>query len=146
MQVVKILADKGFHAYRNDALMQRIITWQSFDLFLIRMGGDFTLEDTTVIDHRFANWVEVCSRKGIDGAVIAAIMDERGITLREEHPAYYQKLQNNELGYMIDYDGMPTKYVLCPASLLFFSCLVCGAPVSLRHYCACLHSLTRHDV
>ena len=75
------------------------------------MGGDFTLENTTVIDHRFANWVEVASRKGIDGSIIAKIMDERGITLQQEHPAYYQKLKHNELGYMIDFNGMPTKYM-----------------------------------
>jgi hypothetical protein len=111
MQIVKILADKGFHAYRNDALMQRIITWQSFDIFLARNGNDFTLENSTIIDHKFANWVEVCSRKGIDGSIIATIMDERGINLQGEHPLYYQKLKNNELGYMIDYNGLPTKYM-----------------------------------
>ena len=111
IEIVKILADKGFHAYRNDALMQRLVTWQSFDLFLVRYGSEFSIDNTTVLDYKFTNWIEVASRKGIDGNVIASVLQDRGVDLEAEHPLYYQKLKNNELGYMIDFNGQPTKYM-----------------------------------
>ena len=109
IKLMKTLADKGFHPYRNDRLMQRIVTWQSFDIFLAR-HGDFSIDNTTVIDHRFREWVEVCSSKGIEGKIIADILDEREIHLKEEHPLFYQKLRNNELGKMIDFNGKETKF------------------------------------
>jgi len=83
IEIVKVLAGKGFHPYRNDRLMQRIVTWQSFDLFLARNGNDFSVDDTTVVDSNFRHWVERCSQKGIDGGIILQVLKDRSIRIEE---------------------------------------------------------------
>eukprot|EP00605_Chrysophyceae_sp_TOSAG23-4_P002678 GSChrysophyteH1.ASY1.ANO1.2954.1 assembled CDS len=111
LKITSILAAKGFHPHRNDALMQRIICWQSFDLFLARNGSDFNVVDTTVVDTDFRFWVEKCSRKGIDGEIILKVLEDRAINITEEHPHFAQKLKNNELGYLMDINGRRTKFM-----------------------------------
>ena len=111
IKIVSILAAKGFHPHRNDALMQRIVTWQSFDLFLARNGNDFSLEGSTVLNTEFRFWMEKCSRKGIDGSVILKVLQDRGLDLEKEFGYFAQKLRNNELGYVMDINGMRTKFL-----------------------------------
>lgn len=61
--IVSILASKGFHPYKNLGLMQRVISWQLFDKFLLD-HPDFDITGTTALDVRFQLWIKKNLGKG----------------------------------------------------------------------------------
>ena len=108
LRIVSILYTKGFHPYRNVALMQRITIWALLDQFLEK-HPDFSLTGTLVISAEFQQWVRDVLVKGFDGECILRVVQDRGITLQEEHLLFAQKLRANEFGPLMDYNGKASK-------------------------------------
>lgn len=95
--IASILASKGFHPHRNLALMQRVITWHSFDGFLARFP-DLDIITPPNLPQDFKLWIlDMCNR-GIDGDVILKVLADRSFDLMTQHPFFAQKVLNNEFG------------------------------------------------
>lgn len=108
LKIISILAMKGFHAYANLPLMQRICVWQSFDDFL-GTAPDFDITANS-LDARFRRWVESIVSKGIDGAIVIKVLEDKSCDLKAEQPHYYQKLRNNEFGTLMGNNGTTLKH------------------------------------
>lgn len=127
-KIMEILATKGFHAYANNALMQRVCVWAAFDTFL---GGapDFDIQANS-LDARFRRWIEMLVAKGIEGVIIIKVLMDRGFDLVAEQPHYSQKLRNNEMGTLSGRNGTTIKH------FDFFSCCECGYLEEVSLFCA----------
>ena len=138
MKIVDILAKKGFHAYRNNPLMQRICVWQSFDGFLSKTS-DFDLHANS-LDARFRIWVEMLVAKGIEGSIVCKVLMDRGFDLCAEQPHYYQKLRNNEMGTLTGKNGTNIRHFdflsICERGFIEDVTLYCAAfqPVNIEEY------------
>lgn len=130
-KLVSILASKGFHPHRNITLMHRILTWCSLDRFLVQ-HPDLDLTDTSVKLHEdFLEWLKETAKRGIDGEVIMRVLDDRCIDIKQDHLYFAQKLENNELGSLMDKDGQ------VPEILDFWHACKCGFYEDVVIFCKC---------
>lgn len=106
-KIVSILASKGFHPYRNTRLMHRIISWHSL-LKFVELHPHIDVNDTDEpFDEEFLEWIRKTAEKGIDGAILYELLQDRYIDLTKHHLYFAQKLQNNEIGCVMGADGRP---------------------------------------
>jgi ankyrin repeat protein len=103
-KAVGILAAKGFYPYRNTFLMHRILTWSSLDNFL-RDHPHVDIFDPDKLHEDFYEWVLRTAKRGVDGEVILKLLEDRCIDLKKYNLIFAQKLENNELGSLMDKDG-----------------------------------------
>ena len=114
--ILKILRSKGFQPHLNQNILHKIMAWQLFDEFLV-VFPDFLkgfLEDPDVPDrwtgvpgentavtlpNSFTFWVEGAAGRGLSGAVIAQMLEDRGLSVEKNYPAFSQKLINGEFNY-----------------------------------------------
>jgi len=137
--IVGILASKGFHPHRSTSLMQRLIVWQDFDIFSYE-NQDFEMMDAISIDFRFQLFVERIVAKGIEGAVLLRVAEERGVPLTIEFPHFAQKLKNNEFGPLLGKDGSNTKM------LDFLVACECGYVNDVQLYCSCTQPVDEEHI
>ena len=119
LMLVHILKTKSFQPNLNIALLHKIIAWIFFDDFLSRYPrfkkeylvghvGEDTLEEDIVrgvpgegTDHRLPNyfrlWIKSVLDRGIDGAVVADMLEERGMPLKAEHALYASQIRHGEI-------------------------------------------------
>jgi hypothetical protein len=130
VDVISILAAKGFNPHKNIQLMQRMLTWTSFTEFLAT-HPNFDVSDA-FLDFQFQEWCKDLCSKGVDGIVISSVLEDRKYLLSVEHIHFHQQLVMNQLGCLIDRDGKD-------AHLLdFWRACEMGYYEEVRIYCACL--------
>lgn len=126
--IAQILSSKGFHPHRNLGLMQRIITWTSFDEFLAK-NPDLDILTSSNLNSKFKQWIRNTLDHGIDGEVILRVLFDRSFDLMANHPHYAQKILNNEIGPITDANGKPPElldfYVACEKGYLDEVMLYC---------------------
>jgi hypothetical protein len=138
VNIISILAGKGFNPHKNIALMQRVVTWTSFTEFL-EEHEKFDLTDA-FLDFQFQEWCKDLCSKGIDGNVINSVLEDRGYNLHLEHIHFYQQLITNQLGCLIDRDGVDAHM------LDFWRACEMGFYDEVRIYCACLMPVNEEQV
>lgn len=138
-KIVAILFGKGFHPYRNLRLMQRVIVWRLFDIFLEK-NPNFDVTNTVAVDVNFAQWAKDTLNKGIDGDVVMQILKDRGVTLFDEHIHYSQRIRNNELGSLLDVNGRNAKL------FDFWTACADGCVEEVRIFCSAGQSPNQEQV
>ena len=136
--ILNILVSKGFKPHHNVAMMQRIGAWLALTRF-IQENPDFEESDVSV-DIRFQSWVKNVLDRGIDGCILLQVLEDRGLMLATEHPHYAQKIKNNEMGVMIDFNGQ------APKILDFWQACRDGDADLVKMYCECLQDVNTEQV
>ena len=138
LTILTILVSKGFKPHYNIAFMQRIGAWLALSRF-IHDNPNFE-ESEIMVDIKFQSWVKSVLNRGIDGSILLRVLEDRGLMIHIEHPHYAQKLKNNELGVMIDYDGTKAKV------LDFWQACADGDVDLVKMYCECLQDVNEEQV
>ena len=136
--ILNVLVSKGFKPQKNIAFMQRIGAWLAFSRYMEK-NPDFELSDTS-IDIGFQAWVKSILNRGIDGNILLRVLEDRGLLLGKEHPHFAQQLNNNELGTVIEYDGV------APKILDFWQACSDGDTDLVRMYCECLQDVNEEKI
>ena len=136
--ILNILVSKGFKPHHNIAIMQRLGAWLALTRF-IEKNPDFE-ESEVAVDIRFQSWVKTVLERGIDGSILLKVLEDRGFKIKEEHPHYAQKIHNNELGSMMDFNGN------APKILDFWQACRDGDADLVKMYCECLQDVNEEQV
>ena len=121
LTLLNVLKNKSFRPNLNVGLLHKIVAWIFFDEFLVRhpefktnhlVGhvGEDTLEEeikrgvpgeateNTTLPPYFRLWVKSVLNRGVDGEVVAKMLEERGMPLMADYPLYAQQLRSGALG------------------------------------------------
>jgi len=103
------------------------------------MNPEFELEENG-IDIVFQSWAKIVLNRGIDGSILLQVLEDRGLPLIKDFPHFAQQLRNNELGVVVDYDG------ITPKLLDFHQACADGDSDLVQMYCECKQDVNEEQI